>query len=180
MARHGYEGASIARIGREAGLTPGLIHYHFTDKLEILLALLDRLEERVAARARARVTGASGARARLDAFAEAWLARGSDADADAVACWVAIAAEALRNVRVRRARERAVRRAIGELEALLRDALVEAGRPPARAAAAAPVVFAAIEGCFLLAASTPGVIPAGAAADVVKRMLDGIVAGADA
>ena len=44
MARRGYDGASVADIARAAGLTAGLVHYHFETKHAILIEALDRLE----------------------------------------------------------------------------------------------------------------------------------------
>ncbi|MNJ41340.1 TetR/AcrR family transcriptional regulator [Paenibacillus bouchesdurhonensis] len=40
MAEKGYEKASIKDIANEAGITPGLIHYYFRNKEEILTDLL--------------------------------------------------------------------------------------------------------------------------------------------
>ena len=56
MAKQGYAGAPISAIAREAGLTPGLVHYYFESKREILLAVLraihataiERYEQRLA------------------------------------------------------------------------------------------------------------------------------------
>ena len=41
MAEVGYEKASIQVIAKEAGLTSGLIHYHFKTKQEILIAAVN-------------------------------------------------------------------------------------------------------------------------------------------
>jgi len=46
MAKRGYDGASVADIARAARLTPGLVHYHFKNKQEILLAALRDLVAR--------------------------------------------------------------------------------------------------------------------------------------
>ena len=43
MSKRGYDGASIADVAAAAKLTPGLVHYHFKDKREILLAALAEL-----------------------------------------------------------------------------------------------------------------------------------------
>ena len=43
MADQGYAKATVNKIATEAGLTAGLIHYHFKNKQEILLELLDRI-----------------------------------------------------------------------------------------------------------------------------------------
>src|SRR5215470_19108902 len=38
FARYGYQGASIDRIAKAAGLTKGAIYYHFKDKEDLLFA----------------------------------------------------------------------------------------------------------------------------------------------
>ena len=44
FARHGYQGASIDRIAREAGVTKGAVYCHFRDKEELLFeAVRDRV-----------------------------------------------------------------------------------------------------------------------------------------
>ena len=53
FARYGYQGTSIDRIARDAGVTKGALYYHFNDKEELLFeAVKDRIgefEQRVAA-----------------------------------------------------------------------------------------------------------------------------------
>ena len=44
LPEHGYERASVARIAKAAGLSPGLVHHHFENKQAILLALGERLD----------------------------------------------------------------------------------------------------------------------------------------
>lgn len=152
MARHGWEGASIARIAREAGLAPGLLHYHFADKREILLALMDALD--------AQLPAAGG---RIEPLVDACLALGPGADPEAAACWTAIFAESVRDPIVRRRLRRSLRRLTARIDRLLRAA----GRPGRGAAAA---LTASIAGCFMVASAAPGLIPRGSAASQVKRM----------
>ena len=46
FARYGYQGTSIDRIAREAGVTKGAIYYHYKDKNDLLLAAVaDRIGE---------------------------------------------------------------------------------------------------------------------------------------
>src|SRR5690348_580789 len=97
MSTLGYDGASIQSIAEAAGLSPGLIHYHFGTKLEILLALVDSLAGRVTARYQRLADKASTPREKLFAFLDAHVALGNDASPEAVACWVAIGAESLRH-----------------------------------------------------------------------------------
>jgi TetR/AcrR family transcriptional regulator, transcriptional repressor of bet genes len=172
MAERGYERASVAEIARAAGLSPGLVHYHFRDKQEILLTLVEQLSALVRARVAARLARVKGddARARVDAFLDAFLATGADADPAAVASWVTISAEAIRQPEVRALYERAVRTDLEHLEEL-----VGAVTGKRRARAVAVGLFAAIQGYFVLAASAPGLVPAGSAASTVKHMAAGLL-----
>ncbi len=43
MATKGYDGASMPEIAKAAGLGQGLIHYHFKNKQEILVAVLSEI-----------------------------------------------------------------------------------------------------------------------------------------
>ncbi|MCP3162383.1 TetR/AcrR family transcriptional regulator [Myxococcus qinghaiensis] len=172
MSERGYERASVNEIAKAAGLSPGLVHYHFSDKQEILLVLVEQL----AARARERVAkrferlAAEDARGRIDAFLDAFLATGADADTSAVAGWVTISAEAIRQPEVRAAYEKVVRTDLEQLEALVATLV---GKRKARALAAG--LFAAVQGYFVLSASSPGLVPAGSAASTVKHMAAGLL-----
>jgi len=172
MARHGWDGASVARIAKAARLTPGLVHYHFTDKREILLEAVGALEARAADRVVRRLAAADNApRARLDAFIDAYLATGRDSDGEAVSCWVVIAAEAVRDVRVRQAFDATLRKMAARLEGLFEDA----GHSGARARVAAASVVSGILGALVVASSAPGLIPAGSAAASVKALAHALV-----
>jgi TetR/AcrR family transcriptional repressor of bet genes len=172
MAERGYEGASVAAIAKAAGLSSGLVHYHFKDKQEILLMLAEQLAARVHERVTSRLARVKegDARARVDAFLDAFLATGADADPAAVASWVTISAEAIRQPEVRAIYEKVVRTDIEHLEALVGAVT---GKRRARTAAAG--LFAAIQGYFVLAASVPGLVPPGSAASTVKRMAAGLL-----
>jgi TetR/AcrR family transcriptional regulator, transcriptional repressor of bet genes len=172
MAERGYEGASVAAIAKAAGLSPGLVHYHFKDKQEILLTLAEQLAGRVHERVASRLARVKGgdARARVDAFLDAFLATGADADPASVASWVTISAEAIRQPEVRAIYEKVVRTDLEQLEELVGAVT---GKRRARAVAAG--LFAAIQGYFVLAASVPGLVPPGSAASTVKRMAAGLL-----
>ena len=70
MAATGYTGASIQAIARAAELSPGLLHYHFSSKEQILLAVLQTIEENIAARYAAR----AGNEPAPDQALDAWIA----------------------------------------------------------------------------------------------------------
>lgn len=76
FARHGYHGASLEQIARDAGYSTGAIYWHFSGKEDLFLAVY---EAYAAARARefddihAHAQGSTGQRAR--AYADQWMAR---------------------------------------------------------------------------------------------------------
>ncbi|NOK03979.1 MULTISPECIES: TetR family transcriptional regulator C-terminal domain-containing protein [Myxococcus] len=172
MSERGYERASISEIAKAAALSPGLVHYHFNGKQEILLTLVEQLAAQARQRVATRLERVKGpdARARVDAFVEAFLATGDDAAPAAVASWVTISAEAIRQPEVRAIYEQVVRADLEHLTSLV-AAVVGRRKAPALAAG----LFAAVQGYFVLAASVPGLVPAGSAASTVKRMAAGLL-----
>ncbi len=175
MGEHGYDGASVTRIAEAAGLAPGLVHYHFASKLDILLALIELLRERVLLRFERRAACVNSARARLYAFLDAHVALGKDAEPAAVACWVAIGAEALRQEPVQKAYKKAARDTIERLQQLVSCTLRDEGRSDAAAAEIAAALLSAVYGCYQLAVAAHAA-PAGFAAPTLRRMADGLLA----
>lgn len=171
LAAHGYEKATIAQIAKSAGLTSGLIHYHFRSKLEILLELVERLGARLHERYQALSAGLRSPEGRLAAFIDSRLATGEGADPEAVACWVAIGTEALRLPEVREVYSELMTAQHAELISILNE-LGSSSIPPAEAAAA---ILASIEGCYQLAATVPKLVPPGSAAGAVRQMAEGLL-----
>ncbi len=171
MAQHGYTGATIGAIARAAGLAPGLVHYHFQSKREILVALTDWLAEQVRARFEAISASETDAHALVEAWISAHLALGPGADATSIACWVTIGAEAVRDPWVRDAYARVVAEDIQRVSQLLEDA----GCPPHQAEIRGRTLLAAIEGYYRLATGAPGVVPPGSANEAVCAIYRGMV-----
>jgi TetR/AcrR family transcriptional regulator, transcriptional repressor of bet genes len=178
MARKGFEGATITEIAKAAGLAPGLVHYHFRDKQEILLELVARLSAVLENRLRGRLLASKSPREALDAYVDAHLATGADADPKAVASWVALGAEAVRQGKVKQAFVKALNRDHLRLQRLVQEALESTDDMDPRISEVAAPLFAAIQGFFLLSAVAPGSITEGSAATDVKRMLGGMLAEA--
>lgn len=176
MARQGYAKASIAAVAREAGLAPGLLHYHFRTKEEILLALIERLAKSVEARFEAKRPRT--ARGAVHAWIDAHLAQDERAEPAAVACWVALGNEALYAPDVRAAYVRVIERDRALLEDLVRDALAAEGARPQDARRITAGLLAAVEGAYRLAVLAPDTIPGGSAASTVRQMADGLLAAA--
>src|SRR5262245_883778 len=176
MGRQGYERATVAAVAREAGLAPGLVHYHFESKAEILHELVGELVARARGRIAAREGRAGDAEGRLYVVLEALLGRGEDADPAAVACWTLIGGEAVKDAEVRKL----YAAWIGELHGLLRTRVVEACREAGRSAdganAMAAALLALVEGYFQLAAAVPAAVPGGRDAASAKGMAAGLVA----
>ena len=88
LARDGLASASLARIAAEAGLSSaGLISYHFADKDELLLQVVEHLVGQCAEALRAAVTRALGPAEALSAYIDAFV-RFQDENRDGVrALW---------------------------------------------------------------------------------------------
>lgn len=178
MAKEGYERASVVEIARAAGLTPGLVHYHFGSKREILVALVARLSSALETRRERLLAGATSPKARLSAFLDAYLALGEDADAPAVAAWVAIGAEAVRQPDVREVYREAVTSAVDRLTELVRDRLAEEDRETRGARPLAAMIVCSIEGSYGVAVAAPEALPRGFAAPTVRAVLEASIAAA--
>ena len=177
MAARGYGGATIAQIAEEAGVPPGIVHYHFESKKEILVAVLGRLfriihERYVRRAARAGVTESRG---RVRAWIDAHVALGPDADVQAMACWVAISAEALRDRVVRLEVERVLIEDRETLEGLIRAALRAEKRETRGARGIAIALLSAVQGAFQVGCAAPGTIAPGTMAPLLRRMADGLM-----
>lgn len=106
MAKHGYDGASVSDIAKAARLAPGLVHYHFKSKQQILLAALCDLVARHDAGLESRLGKAEGNPAgEVAAFVDFHLGLGADADPEALACWILLSGEALQGPAGPRPRE---------------------------------------------------------------------------
>lgn len=171
LAHHGFEKATINSIAKEAGLTSGLIHYHFSSKLEILLELVVRLNLKLEKRFQLLLGSAETPGHRLVAFLDSRLAMGEGADPNSVACWVAIGTEALRQEAVREV----YRNAMHTQQAMLAEIITEFSPDGEQAETIAAALLAAIEGFYQLAAAVPDIAPPGFAASSVRKMAEGLL-----
>lgn len=174
MAKQGYDGSSIQDIAAAAGLAPGLVHYHFKTKQEILLALLEHLVDLQSERVRLALEGFSGVDA-LDHFIDAHLALGRSADPEALACWIALSGEAIRQPEVGEAFGQALATFRGHLLTILREGTTSGAFQCEDPEAAASAIFAAIQGYYALAATVRSLIPKGSAAPAVRTMARALV-----
>jgi TetR/AcrR family transcriptional regulator, transcriptional repressor of bet genes len=171
LARYGYEKATISSIAKAAGLTSGLIHYHFSSKLEILLELVNDLGDRLNQRFESLLQGRSDPLTQLAAFIDSRLSTGPGADPQAVACWVAIGTESLRQPEVQQAYRSLMQKQFEQLTQIVQQITNTADQSKETAAA----LLAAVEGCYQLAAAVPEMAPPGFAARSVRRMAEGLL-----
>lgn len=176
MASRGYDGASIADVARSAQLTPGLIHYHFKDKREILLVALSDLaarhEERLA-EALARAGDDPGGQ--VAAFIDLHLGLGAQADPEALACWIVLSGEALKEPRVQAAFEQTIAATTARFTTVIERGLAAGTFRCDDPQAAAAALVATIHGYFVLAATARAVIPKGSAASSARAMAAGLL-----
>lgn len=154
MAERGYERASIKSIAERAQLAPGLVHYHFRNKEEILLVLLDQMIIDVDLRYRNAAAKCIFPGDQLRAYAGARLGFGGRVQARQVHAWVSIMAEVIAQPAVRERVSTWMARDHIELTRLFRRSGVET---PAENAS---MLLAVILGAFSLhAIGVPGVTP---------------------
>lgn len=176
MAKRGFDGASVAAVAKAARLSPGLVHYHFKNKQQILLALLNDLVAQHAAGLDARLQVAQGDPIdELVAFIDFHLGVGADADPQALACWILLSGEALRSQAVRVEFEQALQSIIARLREILRRGAASGTFTTASVDAAASALVATIQGYFVLAATARSAIPSGSAAACAKQMAEGLL-----
>lgn len=179
MAHHGYDGASIAEVARRAKLAPGLVHYHFENKLEILLAATRELLAEHAGLLDAELRRAAGATgdpaAELAAFLDVHLGLGAHSNPDALAFWVQLGGEAQRQRKVRAELAAALGATAERLTEILRRGAARRVFRCADPAAAAAALLALVEGYFSLATTARPLVPAGSAAGCAARMAEGLL-----
>jgi TetR/AcrR family transcriptional regulator, transcriptional repressor of bet genes len=172
IAREGYSHATIAEIAREAELAPGLVHYHFKNKEEILALAFEELVLSIDARAMARLSGAKDSpRARLVAFIDAHVAMGPDADPSAVVAWVVIGAEAVTQRDVGVLYAKALTAMVDKTRELVRSCLKSEGRVTQNARAIAAGIVSLIEGAYRIGVTAPELMPRGFAAPTLRRIV---------
>jgi TetR/AcrR family transcriptional repressor of bet genes len=174
VAAVGLDEATVPAIAAAAALSPGLVHYHFASKDEILPLAVERLGLRLEVRAEARLRAAGDdPRARVLALCDAWLARDEGADAEAVRAWAAIGAAAARRDDIRALTAAFTDRAVERLRIEIARALPPARRRGARDVAASLVIF--LEGALRVGTMSDALAP-GDGARLSHKLVDRLLA----
>jgi TetR/AcrR family transcriptional repressor of bet genes len=176
MARKGYEGASIADVAEEAGLTPGLVHYHFESKLEILMELVLMLRQDHDRRLLARIEEAGeDARDQLDALIDFTLAHGREKPKDILFCWITLAGEALSKEPVRAEYERTLDQIQRRILSIIELGVKQQVFAPEDVEAAGAALLSLMQGYFVVAGTARRLIPSGSAAPSARAMMRGLL-----
>jgi TetR/AcrR family transcriptional repressor of bet genes len=177
LADRGYAGASVASIAREAKLAPGLVHYYFGSKQEMLLELLASIRAAVQTRRDERLSRAGDdPRAKLFALTDALLEHDpSGGTAPVEATWVVIAAEAIHQPAVREAYGAMLLELVDRLEAGLREVLRAEGRLARDVRSLAAAIAAGIQGVYQMDAAAPGAAKRGSSAPALRHMVAGLI-----
>lgn len=172
MADHGYAKATIQAIAKEAGLRPGLIHYHFKTKQDILVELIKQVHEIGEQRYEELAIDATTPEEKLKAFIDARLAKGEGELPETVAAWVVIGTEAIRQAEVKKLYQKAISTQKDTLEKLLiKAASVKLSKH--EAGDLAGIIIAAMEGSFQLSVAAEAVMRPGYAAPSLLKLIEG-------
>lgn len=176
IGEHGYEKATIQVIARHAGLAPGLIHYHFGSKREILVELMKTMSQFAAARYAQLAEPARSADERLLAYLHSRLGKGDGGNPEAVSAWVMIGAEAVRDAEVRELFSAIIAEEIALARKLIADCLAAQGKRTRRAGELAVALLAFMEGAFQLSSAAREVMPVGYASGMAEQLVRRFIA----
>lgn len=171
IAEHGYAKATIQIIARKAGIAPGLVHYHFTAKAEILVELVKTLAEIFRARYTTLAASAVSPEDHLFAYVNARLAKGVGENPAVVGAWVMIGSEAVRMPEVRAIYQQAIGAELALLKELLAAYLTSIGKPLNSVDHLAASIISLMEGAFQIAVGAPDVMPTGYAATTTIQLI---------
>lgn len=174
MAKNGYEKASIQAIGKEAKLSPGLIHYHFKNKQEILIALVNWIAEFGAERLHSMENDTMSSWDKLKALINARLATGDRESPTAVLAWVMIASESIRQPEIKTIYRDMIDAQLKLLQQLIADAWGKNTQDNDVINLSA-IVLSAMEGAFQLSATASDVMPADYAADTIIQLVEKMI-----
>lgn len=172
IAVRGYEKATIQEIAKQAGLTAGLIHYHFSDKREILIALARHLSDYVYHRYLKFAEAATTPAERFRAYLDARLGFGKGASTDAVAAWVVIGSEAIRDPEINLVYQEAIASELKLIRELLSAYFAEHRRSQKNLTQLAAAVMSFVEGAFQLSRAASEVMPRNYASESAFQLVE--------
>jgi TetR/AcrR family transcriptional repressor of bet genes len=171
MSERGYEKASIQVIAKEAGLSSGLLHYHFKSKQEILLALVEWITTSATERLNRMNEGLTDPWEKIAAFINARLANDKNTLQEEVSAWVVIAGESVRQPEVKALYVELIDEQLNMLKHLIADVWEGKSTRSKEVINLSAIILAAMEGAFQLSATAGEVMPKNYAADSVLNLI---------
>jgi len=159
----GFAEASVIRIAKRAGVSPGIVHHYFADKNALLEAAMRELLAQLSRSVVRRLQQASTPRERINAIIDGNFTT-DQFHTTTVGAWLAFWAQAVHNPALRRLRDINASR----LRSNLRHEL-KAFVPPERAAGTAFSLAALIDGLWLNSALSKETIDAGQLSVIAKN-----------
>ena len=172
MANVGYEKASIQSIAKQAGLAPGLIHYHFKTKQDILIAAIHWIATSAEQRLQAMLNDARDPWEKLKAFVNARLATGETQMPQIVAAWIVVASESIKHDDVRTIYQNLIKTQLAILSDLIVDVWTNKTEIDDEVNHLSAIIVSAIEGAFQLSVTAPDAMPKNYAAESVIRLIE--------
>ena len=155
IARHGYSGTTVARVARKAGLSTGLMNFHFDSKDRLFRATFDFLAAEYQQVWNRNLAAAGDApAARVTAMIESYFDR-RVFTGDKLAVWFTFWSDAALRDRYRAAAARIERRYIAALETEIRRLIAGLDGSPADAKPVTAAVSAMVDGYWLQAMIYP-------------------------
>ncbi|MCZ7676378.1 MAG: TetR/AcrR family transcriptional regulator [Roseovarius sp.] len=177
IAEHGVRAATVRAIARRAEVTPGLIRHHFSSKEDLITAAYEHHMRRMTDLSAAPCVGVhASCRARLAAFVEASL-RPPVVDPGSVSLWAGFLNTVRQDTRMQAIHEETYRDFRDRLEALIADALREAGVAvtSSRLRRLAIACNAVIDGLWMEGGALPGAFAPGELAAIGLESVAGII-----
>lgn len=175
MLESGYENASTKNIAMKINISPGLIHYHFRTKEEILLALLQDLVASADKRYQSLISSTTAPKVKMDFFIDSHLSPDLGAEVGDMASLMHIAALAATRTELRVAYQRAVNHRVDVLNEIIIDVMNWLGRSTDRSWEISTAILATIDGHYQFFVSAPQLFERRQAAFIVKTMAMGLI-----
>jgi TetR/AcrR family transcriptional repressor of bet genes len=171
MSERGYEKASIQAIAKEAGLSAGLLHYHFKSKQEILLALVNWITTSATERLEKMNEGLTAPWDKLTAFINARLSTDKNSLPQAVTAWVVIAGESVRQPEIKALYQELIGKQFIILKQLIADIWEGKTILSKDVIHLSAIILASMEGAFQLSATADKIMPKEYAAESILNLI---------
>lgn len=153
-------------------MAPGLIHYHFKTKQDILIAAIHWIAASAEQRLQAMLNDARDPWEKLKAFVNARLATGETQMPQIVAAWIVVASESIKHDDVRTIYQNLIKTQLAILSDLIVDVWTSKTEIDDEVNHLSAIIVSAIEGAFQLSVTAPDAMPKNYAAESVIRLIE--------